>query len=85
MVLVSERTLIELTGYLASALVAGSMVMKSVLRLRLINTLGALTFVAYGVLIRAWPVVLMNALIAGINVVRVRALMRQGGESPPSE
>lgn len=56
--------------------------MASVLRLRLINLVGAAVFTLYGVLISAWPVVLTNAAIVVINVyhlaLMVRDLRRKG-------
>ncbi|MBI3163860.1 MAG: YgjV family protein, partial [Chloroflexi bacterium] len=64
-----EATLIyELVGYVGSVLVAVSLMMKSLLRLRVINLVGALFFVLYGLLIGALPVAFLNALIVGVNV-----------------
>jgi len=67
----------ELLGYGASLLVAVSLMMKSIVRLRVINLLGALTFVVYGLLIRAYPVALMNALIVGIDLYYLSQAWRQ--------
>jgi hypothetical protein len=64
----NPQTLYELIGYLASILVAASLTMRSILRLRLINLIGALFFTAYGLLIRAYPVAAVNAFIALINI-----------------
>lgn len=58
----------EAIGYLASALVVVSLTMTSVLRLRLLNLAGAVTFVVYGFLISAFPIVATNAVIVGINL-----------------
>lgn len=63
-----ELTPTELVGYLASALIVLSLTMTSVVRLRAISLLGSVTFVIYGVLIESVPIVITNALIAGINV-----------------
>lgn len=59
---------VELVGYLASALIVASLAMRSVVRLRLVSLVGSLVFVAYGLLITAWPIVISNIIIAGINV-----------------
>ncbi|GAB4488649.1 MAG: hypothetical protein OHK0031_12490 [Anaerolineales bacterium] len=67
----------ELVGYAASLLVAVSLMMKSIVRLRVINLLGALIFVTYGLLIRAYPVALMNALIVGIDLYYLTQAWRQ--------
>ena len=58
----------ELVGYAGSLLVAVSLMMKSLLRLRIINLVGALVFVTYGLLIGAIPIVFLNGLIVCVNV-----------------
>lgn len=58
----------EWLGYLASLIVAISLLMKSLLRLRWINTAGSLVFAAYGFLIGAYPVGGFNAVIVCINI-----------------
>ncbi len=57
----------EWLGYLASLVVAISLLMKSLLRLRWINTAGSLIFSVYGFLIGAYPVGGFNAVIVLIN------------------
>ena len=67
--------MIELIGYLASALVAVSLVMTNVWRLRLLNFIGAAVFVVYGVAGRVYPVIAVNLFIAGVDLyylVRMR-------------
>ncbi len=58
----------ELIGYLASALVAVSLLTSNVLRLRVLNLAGALVFVVYGGLTHAWPVLAVNLFVAGIDL-----------------
>jgi hypothetical protein len=60
---------IELLGYAASVLVAISLTMKSLARLRALNLMGALLFVAYGAWVEAYPVLAVNGFIAVVNVV----------------
>ncbi len=55
-------------GYVGSALVALSLSMKNVLKLRWINLFGAATFSFYGLLVNAYPVFLLNGYIAIIDV-----------------
>jgi hypothetical protein len=57
----------ELIGYVASVLVAVSLMMSSILRLRLINLAGAVLFSVYGVLIGSVPVAAVNLFIVGVN------------------
>lgn len=61
----------EWIGYAASAFILLSMLMTSIVRLRLINLAGCALFVAYGLLIKAYPVALMNFLIAVVNIYHI--------------
>lgn len=69
--------MLELLGYAASALIATSLLMRSIVRLRVINLCGALLFSLYGFLIRAYPVGVLNLLTAGINVVQLYRLRKR--------
>ncbi|MEG2935868.1 MAG: YgjV family protein [Clostridium sp.] len=60
--------LIEWVGYLASVLIAASMFMKDIIKLRFINLIGSLCFVIYGVVIKAYPVALTNIVIVSVNL-----------------
>lgn len=70
-------TFYELVGYLGSVLVAISLMMQSVFRLRVLNLIGALIFAVYGFLIRAVPIVLLNSLIVGVNVYFLAQMWNQ--------
>lgn len=59
---------IELLGTGASVVVAVSLMMKNLKALRIINTVGALVFAVYGLLIGSWPVAGLNAFIILTNV-----------------
>lgn len=64
-----ETTFIyELIGYIASLLVAISLMMSAIVKLRVVNMIGAFTFAIYGVLIGSIPVAGMNAFIVLINI-----------------
>jgi hypothetical protein len=67
---------IELIGYVASALIAISMMLSSILRLRLINLAGAAAFAVYGVLIGAPPVAILNGLIVVVNAYYLLRMLR---------
>jgi hypothetical protein len=62
---------VELLGYVASVLVAVSLLMSSILRLRVINLVGAVCFTIYGLLIEAYPVAAVNFVIVLINLYRL--------------
>lgn len=67
----------ELIGYAGSVLVAVSLTMKSLLRLRVISLVGAVIFIVYGSLIGALPVVFLNTLIVGVHLYRLSQMWRQ--------
>lgn len=58
---------IEILGYVAMVLVAGSFLLKDVIKLRLVNALGAVCFVIYGVLIDSFPVTGLNIFVVCVN------------------
>ena len=60
--------MIETIGYLGSALVVASMLMSSVVKLRIINTIGSGIFASYALMIHSYPTALMNICLVGINV-----------------
>ncbi len=55
-------------GYFASALIVVSLMMRSLLKLRLLNLVGAGTMAIYGLVIQAYPVLILNALIVCIDI-----------------
>jgi hypothetical protein len=68
--------MVEVIGYVGSALIVLSLTMTSVLRLRVINLVGALVFTVYGLLIDAPPVWVVNAAIVGIDVWALVRMLR---------
>ncbi len=84
------KMLIELFGYCGSLLVVVSMLMSSVIKLRVINTIGSVIFAIYALIIRSYPTALMNFFLVGINIYQlmrlrkteVRFSMLDGKENP---
>lgn len=70
---------IDFVGFAASGCIVLSLTMRSMLPLRIIGLVGALTFVAYGVLLGAWPVVLTNVATSSIQIFHLRRLLFGGG------
>jgi hypothetical protein len=66
---------VELFGLSASAIVAVSMTMRNIKRLRIVNLIGSVAFASYGFMIGAWPVVLLNAFIILVNAYHLRRLI----------
>ena len=59
---------IEIIGYAGSVLIAVSLMMKSMVRLRWINLFGASTFATYGYIIDAYPVLMLNGFITVVDI-----------------
>lgn len=59
---------LQIFGYVASVLVAISLMMNSIVKLRIINLVGAACFSTYGFLIGAYPVFVLNGFIALIDI-----------------
>lgn len=66
----------ELIGYAASVLIAVSLMMSALIKLRIINLIGAATFAVYGVLIGSVPVSVMNSFIVLINAYYLLIMYR---------
>jgi len=58
----------EIIGYTGSVLIALSLMMKNIIRLRKVNLFGALTFAVYGLLVNAYPVLVLNSFIALVDI-----------------
>ncbi len=71
------NTIIELVGYLGSALVLVSMLMTSVVKLRFINLTGSIIFSVYALIIRSYPTALMNIALAGINIFYLVRILKE--------
>ena len=65
----TEISLTEWVGYAASAVLMVSFLMKNIITLRLINSLGAILFIIYGfMLATSWPIIITNAFILCVNL-----------------
>lgn len=70
------KVIIETIGYIGSAIVLISMLMTSVVKLRLINTLGSLIFTGYALAIQSYPTAAMNFCLALINIYNLAKLFK---------
>lgn len=66
--------LLELIGYLGSLLVIVSMLMTSVVKLRIINTIGSVIFCGYALAIHSYPTAAMQLCLIVINLVNLYKL-----------
>jgi hypothetical protein len=60
--------MIALVGYLASVLLGISLIINNDLKFRWLNTFGCLSFIIYGILINAFPIILTNGVLLLINL-----------------
>lgn len=61
-------------GYLASAFLAYSLIVTNAIKFRLLNNLGCIAFIVYGLLISAFPIVLANTILFCINIYQLYKL-----------
>jgi hypothetical protein len=58
----------EIMGYLASVLLAISLIVNNDLKFRWVNMFGCMSFIVYGILINAFPIILTNGILLLINL-----------------
>lgn len=63
-----ESSIIQYFGYLASVIIAFSMMMSSIVKFRWINLLGAMIFSIYGFIVGAYPVGFLNGFIVLVDI-----------------
>lgn len=62
-------TITEWVGYAASLALIISFMMKNINTLRIINSLGAVLFVVYGIMLQtSYPIIITNAFILMVNL-----------------
>ena len=74
----NTQTIWELIGYLASLLVLISLLMTSVVKLRIINLIGSFIFAVYALAIRSYPTAVMNFCLVGVNIWQLIRIRRTG-------
>nr|WP_247672706.1 uroporphyrinogen decarboxylase [Aquimarina sp. MMG016] len=63
-----QNLFVEIVGYFASFMVLISFLMRNIKKLRLVNSVGCLAFVIYGVLLNwSLPIIITNVAIMSIN------------------
>lgn len=69
--------IIEMIGYAGSILVVISVLMSSLVKLRVVNSIGAFIFALYALMIRSYPTAIMNFCLVAINIYYLVRLSRQ--------
>lgn len=72
----STEFMLELYGYIGSALVVISLLMASVVKLRVFNTLGCIVSGSYALIIGSMPLCLMNGALILINAYYLTKMFR---------
>ncbi|MCL9776661.1 YgjV family protein [Vibrio methylphosphonaticus] len=72
-----DANMVEILGYAASIMVAISLTMKNIVKLRVLNFIGCALFTAYGLAIDSMPVVITNGFIACVNVYFLAKMMQE--------
>ena len=62
------KMMIEILGYIGSFLVLVSFLMVSVVKLRIVNTIGGFIFMIYALIIHSYPTAIMNFCLVLINL-----------------
>ena len=63
-----KETIPLILGYLAFILLAISLLVNNEIRFRWLNSLGSLSFVLYGLMIDAFPIIITNGFLLCINI-----------------
>lgn len=69
--------MIELIGLLATLFVLVSFLQKSEVGIRKFNIVGASLFIIYGILISSISVWLLNAILLGVHIKRLKELSNE--------
>lgn len=73
---------IEILGHAASVMVVASLLMSNIKKLRIVNLIGSVLFIAYGLYIGSWPVVTMNTAAVLINSYHLIKIYRGKADTP---
>lgn len=75
-----EVNAVELLGYVATFFVAISFLFKSIIHLRIVNSIGAFLFAIYGLIIVSYPVALLNSFLLCVNIYQLWRLKKEGAK-----
>ena len=78
--------MIEFSGILAGIFILISLVFRSTTRkteilMRVLNSIGAVLFIIYGILLPAYSTAIINACILVVNIYNVCALLKRTKEN----
>ena len=67
--MINVNILFEVAGYLGSIFVLASFLMKNIKWIRIINIIGAVFFVIYGIYTATWATTMMNFALIIVHIV----------------
>jgi len=70
-------SLLELVGWVGSAVLIISLLQTRVMRFRVLNAISCVVLVGYNAAVGVWPMVAMNVVLVGINLGVIAKLVRQ--------
>lgn len=76
----STAVIIEIFGYIGCVFVIVSMLMTSVVKLRVINTVGSSISAVYAMIGHSYPLAVVNASLVVINIYNLSKLMKADNE-----
>ena len=71
-----EYVLIEAIGYCGTALTIASYSMRTIIPLRVVGILSSLLFLVYGAVKGSWPVIITDAILLPLNIIRLMQILR---------
>ena len=67
----------EIIGYLGSSLILVSFLFKDIKLIRIVNIVGALFFIIYGLAIKTWPTVIVNIALIIIHIFYLARMQKE--------
>ena len=67
---------VEILGYVATLIFAASFLFKSIVPLRIVNSIGAALFVVYALITQTYPVALLNAFLVVVHIYQLWRLKK---------
>lgn len=64
----NSKVVFEIIGYLGSFFVLASFLLKDIRQIRMINIIGAVFFVIYGISTKTWATAFMNLALVGVHI-----------------
>ena len=69
--------LLEVVGWVGSGILVASLLQTRVMRFRVLNAVASAVLVGYNLAIQVWPMVGLNVVLVGINLVIIWRLVRR--------